>query len=76
MLARGMRRVVAGILIGLPAAWWSTHFISTLLYGLKPFDPLTAAAAVTVLTAVALVAGFIPARRAARVDPMRSLRQD
>jgi ABC-type lipoprotein release transport system permease subunit len=76
MLARGMYPVVAGILIGLPAAWWTTRFISTLLYGLKPFDPLTIGAATATLTAVALAAGFIPARRAARVDPMTSLRQD
>jgi predicted permease len=76
MLARGIRPVAAGILIGLPTAWWTTRFITTLLYGLKPFDPLTIAAAVTALTAVALAAGFIPARRAAKVDPMTSLRQD
>ena len=76
ILARGMRPVAAGILIGLPAAWWATRFISTLLYGLKPFDPVTIAAATAMLTAVALVAGFIPARRAAKVDPMTSLRHD
>ena len=76
MLARGMYPVAAGILIGFPAAWWTTRFISTLLYGLQPFDPPTIAAAVATLTAVALVAGFIPARRAAKVDPMTSLRQD
>jgi len=76
MLARGMYPVAAGILIGLPAAWWTTRFISTLLYGLKAFDPLTIAAAIATLTAVALAAGFIPARRAAKVDPMTSLRQD
>jgi predicted permease len=76
MLARGMYPVAAGILIGLPFAWWTTSFISTLLYGLKPFDPLTIAAAIGTLAAVALAAGFIPARRAAKVDPMTSLRQD
>jgi predicted permease len=76
MLARGMRPVAAGILIGLPISWWTTRLISTLLYGLKPFDPLTIAAAISTLSVVALAAGFIPARRAAKVDPMRSLRQD
>jgi len=63
-------------MIGLPAAWWATRFIATLLYGLKPFDPLTIAAAIATLTGVALAAGLIPARRAAKVDPMTSLRQD
>ncbi len=76
MLARSMRPVVAGILIGLPAAWWTTRLISTLLYGLKPFDPLTIAAAIATLTGVALAAALIPARRAAKVDPMTALRQD
>jgi putative ABC transport system permease protein len=76
MLARGMRPVAAGILIGLPLAWWTTRYISTLLYGLSPFDPITIAAAVSALTVVALAAGFVPARRAAKVDPMTSLRQD
>ena len=76
MLARGMYPVAAGILIGLPLAWWTTRYISTLLYGLNPFDPLTIAAAVSTLTVVALAAGFVPARRAAKVDPMTSLRQD
>jgi predicted permease len=76
MLARGMRPVAAGILIGVPAAWWTARLISTLLYEVKAFDLLTIAAAIATLSTVALVAGFIPARRAAKVDPMTSLRQD
>jgi putative ABC transport system permease protein len=76
MLARGMRPVAAGILIGLPVAWWACRFVSALLYGMKPFDAGTIAGAVAMLTVVALAAGFVPARRAARVDPMVALRQD
>jgi predicted permease len=76
VLAHGMYPAAAGILIGLPIAWWATSFVSTLLYGLQPFDPLTIAAAIATLIAAALAAGFIPARRAARVDPMTSLRQE
>jgi predicted permease len=76
VLAHGMYPAATGILIGLPIAWWATSFISTLLFGLKPFDPLTIAAAIATLIGVALAAGFIPARRAARVDPMTALRQD
>jgi putative ABC transport system permease protein len=75
MLSRGMRPVVAGILIGLPVAWWACRFVAALLYGMKPFDPGTVTAAVAMLTPVALTAGFVPARRAARVDPMVALRQ-
>jgi predicted permease len=76
MLARGLRPVAVGTVVGLPVAWWSCRFVSTLLYGLKPFDAATIAAAVGILILVALAAGFIPARRAARVDPMVALRQD
>ena len=76
MLARGMRPVAAGILIGLPVAWWACRFVSALLYGMKPFDASTITAAVVMLTLVALAAGFVPARRAAKVDPMVALRQD
>jgi ABC-type antimicrobial peptide transport system permease subunit len=76
MLARGLRPIAAGIAIGLPAAWWASRFVSTLLYGLKPFDAGTIAAAVGVLILVGLAAGFVPARRAAKVDPMVALRQD
>ena len=46
------------------------------LYGVTPTDPLTVIAAVTVLTAVAMAAGMIPAMRAARIDPLQALRQD
>lgn len=76
MLSQGLRPVAAGILIGLPVAWWACRFVSALLYGMKPFDAISVAAAAAMLMAVALAAAFLPARRAARVDPMTALRQD
>jgi putative ABC transport system permease protein len=76
MLARGMRPVAAGILIGLPVAWWACRFVSAMLYGMEPFDVITIASAVVTLFLVALVAGFVPARRAANVDPMVAFRQE
>jgi len=76
MLAHGLRPVGAGILIALPVAWWACRLVAALLYGMRPFDPVTIAAAVAALTLVALAAAFVPARRAARVDPMVALRQD
>jgi predicted permease len=76
MLARGMRPVVAGILLGLPVAWWACRFVGAMLYGMKPFDGVTIAAAVVALALVALAAACVPARRAAKVDPMVALRQD
>jgi putative ABC transport system permease protein len=76
MLGQGMRPVAAGIAIGLPLAWWACRFVSTLLYGMKTFDAITIAGAVATLSLVALAAGFVPARRAAKVDPMVALRED
>jgi predicted permease len=66
--------VLAGILIGLPGAFAASRLVSGLLFGLSPADPLSMVASVTVLTAVALLAGYLPARRAARIDPMEALR--
>jgi len=69
-----------GILIGAPAAWAVAHLatsqIEALLFGLKATDPVTIGAAALVLTAVAAVAAYLPARRAARVDPMVALRSE
>jgi predicted permease len=63
-----------GLLLSAPVAWWLKGFIGSELYGVRPADPLTLAGAAVGLTAVGLLAAAIPARRAARVDPMRALR--
>jgi predicted permease len=63
-----------GALIGVPAAFALTRLVSGLLYGLKPQDPLTIAAAILVLLATTALATWIPARRAAAIDPMSALR--
>jgi putative ABC transport system permease protein len=68
--------VAAGIVIGAAAGLWAAHFVETLLFGLEPRDPATLAVAAGVLTTVAAVAGWLPARRAARVDPARVLREN
>jgi putative ABC transport system permease protein len=65
-----------GLSIGFVAALTTTRFISSFLYGLKPNDPLTFLVAAAVLAGVALVAGYLPARRAARLDPMIALREE
>ncbi len=68
--------VAAGAAIALPAAWALTRFVESQLYGIRPNDPLTILAAVFVLAMVAAMSGYIPARRAARVDPIQALRYE
>jgi predicted permease len=76
VLRETMLMVVIGVIIGLGAALASTRLLTRLLYGLTPNDPLTIALAGMLLLTVAALAGYLPARRAARVDPMVALRQD
>jgi len=71
-----MLLVVIGIAIGLGAALGTTRYISNLLYGLAPTDPVTISLAVLVMLIVAALASYLPARRASRVDPMVALRNE
>jgi len=75
-LQEAMTLVALGIVIGVPAAVVASRLIATILYGLKSTDPLTISLATTVLAAVALLACYIPARRAMKVDPMVALRYE
>ena len=70
------RLVAVGILVGLCVAWVATRWLSSMLFGLTPNDPATIAAAVILLGAAAIAAAYLPARRAARVDPMIVLRHE
>ncbi|MBK7908665.1 MAG: ABC transporter permease [Gemmatimonadetes bacterium] len=74
VLSRTGMLVAGGILLGGVASWWASRFVSSLLFGLAPTDPVTIAGAMLVLAAVSAVAGWIPARRAARVEPAEALR--
>ncbi len=65
-----------GVAIGLPAALAATRVISSMLYNLKPTDPLTIMVSASVMIAVAAFAGYLPARRATKVDPMVALRYE
>jgi ABC-type antimicrobial peptide transport system permease subunit len=65
-----------GIAIGLAAAIAASRVVSTFLFGLTPRDPATFAGAATILFLTALAAGYVPARRAAAVDPMHAIRTD
>src|SRR5262245_33220702 len=68
------RLVCLGLAFGVPLALILGRFVADLLYGLEPTDPLTIVAGILVMLIVALLAGYVPARRASRVDPMTSLR--
>jgi ABC-type antimicrobial peptide transport system permease subunit len=68
--------VAAGVALALPASWILTRFVRSQLYDIRPNDPLTITAAMFVLVIVAVMAGYIPARRAARVDPIQALRYE
>ena len=68
--------VVTGVLIGTGLALAGGSSASSLLFGLKPYDPLTLIAASVLLGLIAAVASFVPARRAAMLDPMAALRHE
>jgi ABC-type antimicrobial peptide transport system permease subunit len=76
MLTMGGRLVLIGLVIGVAASLASTQLLRSQLFGVQPADPFAYAAVAVVLGLVALAACYIPARRAAGVDPMVALRQE
>ena len=73
VLKESLLLVAVGLAVGLPASWGAAQLISNQLFGLRPSDPLTLITAVTLLTLVAALAGYLPARKASRVDPLVAL---
>lgn len=74
VVAQGLKLTVIGVAIGIAGALALTRMLSSLLYSVKPTDPLTFIGVTLILTAVALLASYIPARRATKVDPIIALR--
>jgi predicted permease len=68
--------LLAGLLLGLPFAFGATRWLESFLFDVKPLDPLALSASVLLIGAMALFAGYLPARRAATIDPMRALRHE
>ena len=76
VLGQGLWLTLGGVAAGLAAAFWLTRMIASMLFGVGALDPLTFAGVSLLLIGVALVASYIPARRAARVDPVIAMRAD
>ncbi len=70
------RFLLIGAAVGLPAAWALARIIESILFGVKAADPVVFASGLALMAAVALVAGYLPARRAAKIDPLDALRGD
>ena len=76
VVRQGATLVGIGLLVGLAAAVASGHLLASLLYGVSTTDPFTLAIVAVLLGAVALIASYLPARRATRIDPLAALREE
>ncbi len=76
VLAKGLRLVAAGLFLGLAFSYVMARLLGTLLYGVSAWDPLTYLAVIGLMSGIALLACWLPARRATRVDPMVALRME
>jgi putative ABC transport system permease protein len=76
ILGQGMGLALVGVVIGVVAAFALTSAVKSFLFGVTPNDPATFLSVASVLAAAALAACYLPARRAAKVDPLRALRTE
>jgi ABC-type lipoprotein release transport system permease subunit len=73
---QGLKMVLIGVSLGIVLAFATTRLMERLLYEVKPTDPLTFAGVAFLLVGIALLACWLPARRAAKIDPMEALRHE
>jgi len=76
LIRSALRLATLGLAFGLPTALALTRVLRSVLYGVTPHDPMTVAASIALILAIAALAAWIPARRAARIDPMEALRYE
>jgi putative ABC transport system permease protein len=76
LIGQGMGLIAVGVVLGLSGAWLLSRLMKILLFGVSATDPLTFAGAAVALTLVGLFACYVPARRAARIDPTTALRSE
>ncbi len=76
VLREALTLLGVGLAVGVPAAFLLSRYVSSQLFGVKPTDVWTTAAALVILAAVAAGAGFLPARRASTIDPIQALRYE
>jgi len=76
VLRETLTLVSVGVAIGVPAALGLAPIVSSMLFGIMPRDPVVISVAVLVMSVVATLAGYLPARRASLVDPLSALRRD
>ena len=75
-MAQGLRHAAAGVALGVPAALLLSRVMSSMVFGVTTHDPLAFTALPVLVVAVTMVACYLPARRAARVDPVAAIKQD
>jgi ABC-type antimicrobial peptide transport system permease subunit len=76
VLSETLWLTLAGIAAGVPLALWAARYAKSDLFGISPADPVTIAGAVAALTGVAMLAGYVPAHRALRIDPVMAVRYE
>jgi predicted permease len=76
VLRQSLAMILAGVILGAAGSWFATRSLVRLVEGVRSIEPATFAAMIAVLAAAALIASFLPARRASRIDPLKALRQE